>query len=209
MADFDIISTEELVPYPEAMAFMEQRVAGIVDGAARECLWFLQHPPLYTAGTSANETDLLNRTRFPVYAAGRGGAYTYHGPGQRVVYTMLDLRQRGRDVRQLVWDIENWVIAALGEFGIDAHTTKGQVGIWVGDEKIGAIGLRVRRWVSFHGVAINVCPNLEHFSGIVPCGIADKGITDLHTLCGAGDMGALDAALLKHAPDYLFTQKSS
>ncbi|HVJ43096.1 MAG TPA: lipoyl(octanoyl) transferase LipB [Dongiaceae bacterium] len=167
--------SDELVPYPEAMAEMEARVQAIITGEAPEQVWLLEHPPLYTAGTSARDGDLLAPGRFPVYATGRGGQYTYHGPGQRIAYVMLDLNQRGQDLRRYVHDLEEWVIRTLDRLNIRGERRQGRVGIWVADgtreDKIAAIGVRVRRWVTFHGIAINVDPELSHFGGIVPCGI--------------------------------------
>jgi len=190
----------ETVDYETAHAAMEARVAGIHDGSQTELLWFLEHPPLYTAGTSARAEDLLEADRFPVHKVGRGGQYTYHGPGQRVVYTMLDLKKRGGDVRQFVRDLESWVIDSLAEFGVTGERREGRVGIWVdldnGEEKkIAAIGIRVRHWITFHGIAINVNPELEHFSGIVPCGIAEHGVTSLHDLGIDCSMAEVDAVL--------------
>jgi len=178
------------VGYREAVAFMEQRVAAIAAGDAGECVWLLEHPALYTAGTSARADDLLTPDRFPVHATGRGGQYTYHGPGQRVAYVMLDLRLRGGDVRKYVHDLEAWIMAALGRFGVRGHADPERVGVWVrtpdgsngGDAKIAAIGVRVRRWVSYHGISLNIAPELEHYSGIVPCGIAEYGVTSLAAL---------------------------
>ena len=169
--------SDDLVPYPEAVAEMEARVAGIAAGDAAELVWLVEHPPLYTAGTSARSGDLLAPERFPVYATGRGGQYTYHGPGQRVAYVMLDLRSRGQDLRRYVHDLEEWVIRSLGRFNIRGERREGRVGIWVADgkreDKIAAIGVRVRRWITYHGIAINVDPDLGHFDGIVPCGIRE------------------------------------
>mgnify|MGYP003676457864 FL=1 len=172
------------VPYPEGVVAMEDRVAGVRNGTAPELVWLLEHPPLYTAGTTAQETDLLSPDRFPVFKTGRGGQYTYHGPGQRVVYVVLDLKKRGEDVRCYVRDLESWAIAALARFGVTGEIRPGRVGIWVdrgngSEDKIGAIGVRVRHWVSYHGLALNVAPDLTHFSGIVPCGITDQGVTSL------------------------------
>jgi len=169
------------VDYTDALTVMEDRVAAIRDGNAGEMVWLLEHPSLYTAGTSAKDEDLLEPARFPVYRAGRGGQYTYHGPGQRIVYTMLDLRQRGPDVRCFVHNLEEWVIQTLASFNIKGERREGRVGIWVDrgggrEDKIAAIGVRIRRWITFHGISINVEPNLEHFSGIVPCGIGDEGL---------------------------------
>jgi lipoyl(octanoyl) transferase len=202
----ELIFSDKPVAYPDAVAFMEQRVADIIAGTASECLWFLEHPPLYTAGTSANPADLLHSDRFPVYQSKRGGEYTYHGPGQRVVYLMLDLRQRGRDVRRFVQQAEAWIIQTLEDFNIQAHITPGRVGVWVprpdkGDgreDKIAAIGLRMRRWVSFHGISINVEPELEHFGGIVPCGIHDQSVTSMVDLGYSVSMTELDKALLEN-----------
>ena len=172
-----------LTAYPDALAAMDARAEAIRDGAERELVWLLEHPPLYTAGTSADPAELFNPEGFPVYAAGRGGRYTYHGPGQRVVYVMLDLEQRGRDLRRYVHALEGWAIDTLAELGIAARRVPGRIGIWVdrdpGEAKIGAIGVRVRRWVTMHGMAINLAPKLSHFSGIVPCGIADASVTSL------------------------------
>jgi lipoyl(octanoyl) transferase len=198
--------SDQLVDYPDAIAFMEDRVAQIYAGTARECLWFLEHKPLYTAGTSARPEDLLNPEKLPVYPTKRGGAHTYHGPGQRVVYLMLDLRQRGRDVRAFVQQVENWVIASLDEFNLHAHITPGKVGVWVPrpdkgegrEDKIAAIGLRIRRWVSFHGISINVEPDLSDFDGIVPCGITDQGVTSLVDLGYPVTLRELDTALIEN-----------
>jgi lipoyl(octanoyl) transferase len=193
------------VPYPEAVQAMETRVAAIRAGTAREQVWLLEHPPLYTAGTSARPGDLLQPDRFPVYASGRGGQYTYHGPGQRVAYVMLDLKRREPDLRRFVHDLEEWVIRTLARFNIRGERRDGRIGIWVtrpGDRenKIAAVGVRVRHWVSYHGIAINLDPELEHFSGIVPCGIASGpaspfGVTSLYDLGVLVAMAELDSAL--------------
>ena len=193
------------VPYPEALAAMETRVAAIVAGQAPEQIWLLEHPPLYTAGTSARAADLLAPDRFPVYETGRGGEYTYHGPGQRVAYVMLDLNRRGRDLRAFVHNLEQWVIDTLGQFNVKGERREGRVGIWVDrgmgrEDKIAAIGVRVRRWVTFHGISINVDPDLEHFSGIVPCGIAEHGVTSLVDLGLPVTMTDLDIALQETFP---------
>jgi lipoyl(octanoyl) transferase len=194
-----------LVPYPEAAEAMERRVADIRSGAAPELVWLLEHPPLYTAGTSADDADLLDAGRFPVYRTGRGGQFTYHGPGQRVAYTMLDLQSREPDVRRYVRDLEEWVIRTLAQFNIRGERREGRVGIWVDlrpyggrpgqESKIAAIGVRVRRWVTFHGVAINLEPDLSHFDGIVPCGIREHGVTSIAALGHTVTMPELDAAL--------------
>ncbi|MEJ1994790.1 MAG: lipoyl(octanoyl) transferase LipB [Limibacillus sp.] len=191
--------SEGLVAYPDALAFMERRVAEIREGTAPECVWLLEHPPLYTAGTSARAEDLLD-ARFPVYDAGRGGQYTYHGPGQRVAYVMLDLKRREPDVRRFVQNLEEWVIRALARFNVEGQRREGRVGIWVdrGDgreDKIAAIGVRLRRWVSFHGISINLEPDLSHFGGIVPCGIKEHGVTSLVDLGLPVTMADLDQAL--------------
>mgnify|MGYP001584213262 CR=1 FL=1 len=191
-----------LIDYEEALSFMEERVAEIHLGTAKELVWFVEHPPLYTSGTSSKESDLLAPKRFPVYYAGRGGQYTYHGPGQRVVYVMLDLNKRGRDVRKFVADLERWIIESLAEFNVIGETRNGRVGVWVqrqGDreDKIAAIGVRVRKWVTFHGICINVEPDLSHYTGIVPCGISDHGVTSLVDLGLPVNMDDLDATLKK------------
>ncbi|MEM8742010.1 MAG: lipoyl(octanoyl) transferase LipB [Pseudomonadota bacterium] len=202
------IISEAPVPYPQALAEMEARVAAIRAGCAREAVWLCEHPPLYTAGTSARPEDLLSPDRFPVFRAGRGGEYTYHGPGQRVAYVMLDLEKRGRDLRRFVWLLEAWIIETLAQFAIRGERRAGRVGIWVArpnktplqdgspaEDKIAAIGLRVRRWVSFHGIALNVEPDLAHFDGIVPCGIRGHGVTSLADLGLPVAMPDVDLAL--------------
>jgi lipoyl(octanoyl) transferase len=194
--------SDRLVPYPEALAFMEARVAAIRERGAPELVWLLEHPPLYTAGTSARAQDLLVPDRFPVYEAGRGGQFTYHGPGQRVAYVMLDLKRRKPDLREYVWRLEEWVIRSLSRFGVTGERRAGRIGIWAsrpsGEEaKIAAIGVRIRRWVSFHGVSINLDPELEHFSGIVPCGIRGFGVTSLVDLGLTPGMAELDSALME------------
>ena len=188
-----------LQPYEAAVRAMEHRVAAIRAGTAAELAWLVEHPPLYTAGTSARAGDLLAPGRFPVHAAGRGGEYTYHGPGQRVVYLMLDLAPRGRDVRGFVRRIEAWLIATLAEFGVRGERREGRVGIWVeregGEAKIAALGLRLRHWISYHGASLNVAPDLAHYRGIVPCGIGEHGVTSLADLGVAASMDEVDAAL--------------
>lgn len=199
-----------LSPYAETLAAMEARVAAIQEGRAPEAIWLLEHPPLYTAGTSAKPADLVDPDRFPVFPVGRGGQYTYHGPGQRVIYVMLDVSRREKDVRCFVRHLENWVIAALAEFNVRGEIRPGRVGVWVprpdkprtadgslAEDKIAAIGIKLRRWVSFHGISINVEPDLTHFSGIVPCGIRDHGVTSLVDLGLPVTLGDLDAALRK------------
>jgi len=188
------------VPYDEALATMETRVADIRAGRAGELIWLLEHPPLYTAGTSSKPQDLLQPLRLPVHAAGRGGQYTYHGPGQRVAYTMLDLRQRRQDVRRYVADLEDWIIRTLARFNVRGERRDGRVGVWVireggREDKIAAIGVRIRHWVSFHGISINVEPDLTHYAGIVPCGIAEHGVTSLVDLGLPVTMTDLDMAL--------------
>ena len=195
------------VPYREALEEMTTRNAAIQNGAARELLWLLEHPPVYTAGTSAADAELLD-PRFEVVAAGRGGRYTYHGPGQRVAYVLLDLNKRARDVRGFVHALEGWVIATLGDFGVTAWRADGRVGIWTrdsdgGEAKIGAIGVRVRRWVTMHGVAINLDPDLTHFGGIVPCGIAEYGVTSMARLGKPVASAAWDEAMRARAPEFL------
>lgn len=179
--------SRDLVPYPLAVAEMEARVAAIRAGAAAELIWLLEHPPLYTAGTSADPSELLEPNRFPVFKTGRGGRFTYHGPGQRVVYVLLDLERRGRDLRGHVWRLEEWVIRTLARLGVTAGRRPGRIGVWVepaegGEAKIAAIGVRVRHWVTYHGLALNVAPDLAHFAGIVPCGLAGFAVTSLARL---------------------------
>ena len=193
------------VPYAHAVAAMEARVEAIRAGEAAELVWLLEHPPLYTAGTSARDEDLLEPGRLPVYRTGRGGEFTYHGPGQRVAYVMIDLTRRGPDLRRYVRDLEEWIIRALARFAVTGERREGRVGIWVDrgahggppgrEDKIAAIGVRVRRWVSFHGIALNVEPDLEHFSGIVPCGISQHGVTSLVDLGLPVTMADADLAL--------------
>jgi lipoyl(octanoyl) transferase len=195
--------SEGLVGYEAAVAAMEARAAAIAAGEAAELVWLLEHPPLYTAGVSSKDGDLLDAGRFPVHRTGRGGQFTYHGPGQRVAYVMLDLNARGRDVRAFVRGLEAWIIGALGEFGVPADVREGRVGVWVErkgpgwsrEDKIAAIGVKVRKWVSFHGVSLNVEPDLGHFGGIVPCGIAEHGVTSLVDLGVPATMDEADAAL--------------
>jgi lipoyl(octanoyl) transferase len=183
------------VPYEAALAAMEARARAIAEGTAPDCVWLLEHPPLYTAGTSATEDELLDPGRFPVFRTGRGGRFTYHGPGQRVAYVMLDLTPRGRDVRAYVASLEDWLIAALARLGVTGERRQGAVGIFVGDAKIASIGVRVRRWVTLHGVSLNVAPDLSHFSGIVPCGLHDTEVTSLAVLGGETNMARVDTAL--------------
>ena len=207
-AGVEWITSDGLVPYQEALDFMEARVAAIRAGNAAECIWLLEHPPLYTAGTSAKTEDLVDPDRFPVFEARRGGQYTYHGPGQRVAYVMLDVDRRGRDVRCFVRDLEHWIIATLAEFNVTGEIRPGRVGVWVArpekaplpdgsprEDKIAAIGIRLRKWVSFHGISINVEPDLSHFDGIVPCGITGHGVTSLVDLGLPVTTDDLDVAL--------------
>ena len=191
--------SDGLVPYPEAVTAMEARAQAIADGMAGEQIWLLEHPPVYTAGTSANDADLLE-ARFPVFKTGRGGQYTYHGPGQRVGYVMLDLKQRKPDVRAYVHDLEQWLIETLASFNVKGERREGRVGIWVArgngrEDKIAALGVRIRRWVTFHGVALNIDPDLSHFSGIVPCGVSQHGVTSLADLGILVSTADIDVAL--------------
>jgi lipoyl(octanoyl) transferase len=191
---------ERPVEYPAAVARMEARVAAIRAGGAAELVWLLEHPPLYTAGTSAQAKDLLQPDRFPVYPSGRGGQFTYHGPGQRVAYVMLDLKRRGADVRAYVQRLEDWLIDTLAAFNVRGERRPGRVGVWVDrghgrEDKIAAIGVRVRHWVTYHGISLNVEPDLEHYAGIVPCGVQGYGVTSLVDLGHPVDMASVDAAL--------------
>lgn len=202
-AELEWITAPNPVAYPEAVAWMEQRVADIRRGTAREAVWLLEHPPLYTAGTSARAEDLVDAARFPVYATGRGGQYTYHGPGQRVAYVMLDLKRRAAphmpDVRAFVQQLERWIIRTLAVHGVAGEVRPGRIGVWVptpaGEAKIAALGIRIRQGVSFHGIAINVAPDLSHFQGIVPCGIREYGVTSLAALGIPVRLAALDETL--------------
>ncbi len=192
--------SDTLIEYPDAIEEMESRVRAIRAGEAAEMVWLLEHPPLYTAGTSAEEKDLVDPDRFPVYDAGRGGQYTYHGPGQRVVYFLLDLKKRGKDVRQFVYSLEEVIVRAMASFGVTAERRKGRVGVWVErgggrEDKVAAIGVRVRQWVTYHGIAINLAPDLTHFDGIVPCGISEHGVTSLEDLGLPVTMDDLDVAV--------------
>lgn len=204
------IAADGRVPYPDAVAFMEARASAIAGGRARECVWLVEHPPLYTAGVSAKDTDLIAPDRFPVFRSARGGQYTYHGPGQRVVYVMLDLNRRHKDVRLFVEALEQWVIDTLWRFNVEGHIRPGRVGVWVErtdkgplpspgqkypEDKIAAIGIKLRRWVSFHGISLNVEPDLSHFGGIVPCGITEHGVTSLLDLGLPVTMDEVDYAL--------------
>ncbi|MEK4035178.1 lipoyl(octanoyl) transferase LipB [Methylocystis sp. IM3] len=205
-------ASTDLVEYEEAVAEMERRAARIARGEAPECVWLLEHPPIYTAGTSARDADLLDR-RFPVHRTGRGGQFTYHGPGQRIAYVMLDLARRRRDARAYVCGLESWLIATLADFGVAGERREARVGVWVprpdkppgvagepAEDKIAAIGVRLRQWVSFHGVALNVAPDLSHFSGIAPCGVRERhlGVTSLADIGHPARMTDVDAALLRH-----------
>jgi len=206
-----MIWISETVPvnYPDALRRMEQRVDAIQRGQGDELAWLVEHPPLYTAGTSAKGSDLLASSHgFPVYETGRGGQYTYHGPGQRVGYLMLDLNTRGRDLRAYVQQLEAWIIATLATFDVEAFTRKGRIGVWVetptGEAKIAALGVRVQKWVTSHGIALNVNPNLSHYAGIVPCGIREFGVTSMHALGKTVSMEEVDAALKRSFAD-IFT----
>jgi len=195
------------VPYADSLAAMERRAAAIRAGEAGELVWLLEHPPIFTAGTSAAADELLNPMHFPVHEAGRGGRYTYHGPGQRVGYLMLDLEQRGRDIRRFVHGLEGWLIASLGDLGVEARRETGRIGLWVGsgaeEAKIAAIGVRVKRWVTLHGFSVNVDPDLAHFAGIIPCGISDYGVTSIKALKVNAKMTDLDAALAANFSHFL------
>ncbi len=210
-----------LTSYPEAVAFMEKRAADIRDGSAGEMIWLVEHPPLYTAGTSAKASDLIEPDRFPVHAAGRGGEYTYHGPGQRVAYVMLDLKRRREDVRVFVGALEEWIIRTLDRFNVKGERREDRVGVWVvrpdrpplsagtpAEDKIAAIGIRLRKWVSFHGISLNVEPDLTHFSGIVPCGISGYGVTSLVDLGLPVTMDDVDVAM-RQAFEEVFGAASS
>jgi lipoyl(octanoyl) transferase len=210
MSDVEWRISPGLTPYADALALMEARVNDIAQGTAPELIWLVEHPPLYTAGTSAKPADLVDPDRFPVFEARRGGEYTYHGPGQRVVYVMLDVGKRGRDVRKFVADLEGWIIATLDQFNVKGERRKGRVGVWVmrddkpltaagakPEDKIAALGIRLRKWVSFHGLSINVEPDLSHFTGIVPCGISEHGVTSLVDLGLPVTMDDVDVALRK------------
>lgn len=195
--------SNDLVPYPQALAFMEQRVAGIAAGKAAECVWLLEHPPLYTAGTSADRADLVSPDRFDVFETGRGGEYTYHGPGQRIAYVMLDLKRRKQDIRLFVANLEQWIINSLAAHNIRGERREDRVGVWVErpekgpgiEDKIAAIGIRLRKWVTFHGISLNIEPDLDHYSGIVPCGIAGHGVTSFVDLGYPLTMADVDMTL--------------
>jgi len=204
------MKTEKFINYPDALEQMEQIVSGLISGNDLEHVWLLEHPELYTAGTSANLSDLIDPDLFPVYSSQRGGQYTYHGPGQRIAYTMLDLNKRGKDVRKYVHSLEEWIIQTLAEFDIKGERRKDRVGVWVVrddkpasssgqflEDKIAAVGVRLRKWISFHGIAINVNPNLDHYKGIVPCGIQQHGVTSLADLGLQVTIEDLDKALIK------------
>jgi lipoyl(octanoyl) transferase len=199
--------SQGLTDYAAALAAMEQRAAAIRTGTAQELVWLVEHSPLFTAGTSAAAEELINPLLFPVHKAGRGGRYTYHGPGQRVGYLMLDLERRGKDIRCFVHALEGWLIAALARLGVEARRETGRIGLWVGrgpdEAKIAAIGVRVKRWVTLHGFSINVSPDLSHFGGIVPCGIRDFGVTSLAALGNSATMADLDRALEGSFPQFL------
>ena len=213
------MKTEKFINYPDALEQMEQIVSGLISGNDLEHVWLLEHPELYTAGTSANLSDLIDPDLFPVYSSQRGGQYTYHGPGQRIAYTMLDLNKRGKDVRKYVHSLEEWIIQTLAEFDIKGERRKDRVGVWVVrddkpasssgqfmEDKIAAVGVRLRKWISFHGIAINVNPNLNHYKGIVPCGIQQHGVTSLADLGLKVTIEDLDKALIKSF-DNVFEKK--
>ena len=213
------MKTEKFIDYPDALEQMEQIVSGLISGNDLEHVWLLEHPELYTAGTSANLSDLIDPDLFPVYSSQRGGQYTYHGPGQRIAYTMLDLNKRGKDVRKYVHSLEEWIIQTLAEFDIKGERRKDRVGVWVVrddkpasssgqfmEDKIAAVGVRLRKWISFHGIAINVNPNLNHYKGIVPCGIQQHGVTSLADLGLKVTIEDLDKALIKSF-DNVFEKK--
>ena len=194
-------TSDDPVDYEPAVAFMESRVAAIREGTARELVWLTEHPPLYTAGTSAKPADLLDPNELPVYTTGRGGQFTYHGPGQRIAYVMLDLRTRQRDVRAFVRNLEQWIIEALSQFNVVGERRPGRIGIWIDmgpgkEAKIAAVGVRVRHWITYHGISFNVDPNLDHYAGIVPCGISEHGVTSLVDLGITATMADVDAALV-------------
>ena len=193
-------TSQGLVPYPDALVTMEQRVEAIYKGEADELIWLLEHPPLITSGTSAKAEDLIDPERLPVFHAGRGGQYTYHGPGQRIAYAMLDLRKRGQDLRRYIHRLEEWIVQTLAVFDIEGERREGRVGIWVvrddgREDKIAAIGVRVRRWITFHGLSINLAPDLDHFQTIVPCGISQHGVTSISELGKNVTMAELDAVM--------------
>jgi len=206
---------EGLVPYARAVEKMQARASAIREQATPDAVWLVEHPPLYTAGTSANDADLLDKEKFPVFKTGRGGQHTYHGPGQRVGYVMMDLKKRNSDVRQFVHDLEEWMIQTAAHFDVTALRREGRVGIWVPrndgsglDDKIGAIGVRVRKWVSFHGIAFNVHPDLSHFSGIVPCGVAEHGVTSLRALGIDASMDDVDK-VMRNVFENVFARKTA
>ena len=207
VSDVEWRVSEGLVPYADSLAAMEERAAAIRAGEAGELVWLLEHPPLFTAGTSAAAEELTNPMHFPVHEAGRGGRYTYHGPGQRVGYLMIDLEQRGRDIRRFVHSLEGWLIASLADLGVEARREPGRIGLWVGsgadEAKIAAIGVRVKRWVTLHGFSVNVEPDLAHFAGIVPCGISEYGVSSLAALGINAKMTDLDAALAANFSAFL------
>ncbi len=217
----DWITADGLTDYDDAVAWMETRAADVRAGTANEAIWLVEHPPLYTAGTSADVADLTDPDRFPVYTSKRGGQYTYHGPGQRVAYVILDVEKRGKDIRKFVHDLERWIILALDQFNVKGEVREGRVGVWVerddkpltitgakAEDKIAALGIRIRKWVSFHGLSINVEPNLSHFDGIVPCGISEHGVTSLVDLGLPVTMEDVDVALKKTFGD-VFEAKQS
>ncbi len=210
LAHIEWCVSDDYVSYPEAINFMEQRVADIRNGKASEMVWLLEHPPLYTAGTSATPDEILDPERFPIYQSGRGGKHTYHGPGQRVAYVMLDLKKHGQDIRAFVHNLEEWIIQTLAQFNLKGERRDSRIGIWINrggrEDKIGAIGVRVRRWVSFHGISLNVEPDLSHFEGIIPCGITEHGVTSLWDMGLTPTMAEVDV-LLQEAFEEVFRRE--
>jgi len=209
----EIIQSDGFVDYEEAMATMNKRVAEIQVGNAAEALWLLEHPDLYTAGTSAQDSDLLDASRFPVYKTGRGGEYTYHGPGQRVAYVMLDLKRREQDLRLYIKNLEQWMINTLAHFNVEGERRQGRVGIWVKngnrENKIGAIGVRIRKWVTLHGISLNIDPNLQNFGGIIPCGISQHGVTSIYNEGHTPSFEEVDAALIGEFRKIFYLTRSS
>lgn len=204
----EIKISPELITYPDALAEMETRAAAVAENRAKELVWFLEHPPLYTKGTSAKSADLIDHNRFPVFDAGRGGQFTYHGPGQRLIYLVLNLSTRNKDIRCFVHALEDWIIGVLSDFGLLAQRRPERVGVWIvhmdgREEKIAALGVRVRKWVTMHGISLNIAPDLSHYAGIIPCGLAQYGVTSLDALGIKTTMAEVDAAFLRRLPEFL------